>query len=217
VNFTREPLIETIITPKDGYKLLVRNSKTAPQEEYMVEAIEVVSFGHSFFFRCLERPKCFLVPVTDYEVVEVKETRVALKNATVERSIKIGGGREAPSKPPREPSAETAPAEEGSAASAPPEKKRERRSRRRRRGGEERQARSPEAEAHREALVEPAETPFEGAEASVAPVFSTLFPPPPTLVSSTISRYKDQAPSEGVPGRVQENEPPLPLPTDDNS
>ncbi len=93
MNFTREPIIETIITPKDGYKLIVRNSKGGTSEEYSVDAIEVVSFGRSFFYRSMERPKSFLLPVSDYEVIESKETRVVLKNAPLERSIKIGGGR----------------------------------------------------------------------------------------------------------------------------
>ena len=79
MNFTREPIIETVITPKDGYKLTIRNSKGGSQEEYSVDAIEIVSFGQSMFFRSQERPKTFLLPVTDYEVVEVKETRVVLK------------------------------------------------------------------------------------------------------------------------------------------
>ena len=104
VNFTREPIIETIITPKDGYKLVVRNSKGGNQEEFSVDAVEVVSFGHSFFFRSLEKPRSFLVPASDYEVLEVKETRVVLKNVGPERAIKIGGGREAPVRQqPREP------------------------------------------------------------------------------------------------------------------
>lgn len=93
MNFTREPIIETVITPKDGYKLTIRNTKGGSQEEYSVDAIEVVSFGQSMFFRSLERPKSFLLPVTDYEVVEVKETRVVLKNAPLEGSIKIAGGK----------------------------------------------------------------------------------------------------------------------------
>ena len=71
MNFTREPIIETIISPKDGYKLCVRNSKVAGAEEFFVDAIEVVSFGNSFFFRGIERPKPFLVPVSDYEIFEV--------------------------------------------------------------------------------------------------------------------------------------------------
>ena len=93
MNFTREPIIETIITPRDGCKLTIRNSKGGSQEEYFVEAIEVVSFGQSMFFRSQERPKSFLLPVTDYEVVEAKETRVVLKNAPLEGNIKIGGGK----------------------------------------------------------------------------------------------------------------------------
>jgi hypothetical protein len=94
VDFTREPIIETIITPKEGYKLVVRTSKGTAQEEYFVEAVEVVSFGNAQFFRSLERPKSFIVPVSDYEVLEVREPRMVLKNAGLDRSIKIGGGRE---------------------------------------------------------------------------------------------------------------------------
>ena len=96
MNFTREPIIETVITPREGCKLVVRNSKGVGQEDYFVDAVEVVSFGHSFFFRSLERPKSFLVPVSDYEILELKETRMVLKNVASERSIKIGGGRETP-------------------------------------------------------------------------------------------------------------------------
>jgi hypothetical protein len=96
VNFTREPIIETVITPREGCKLVVRSSKGASQEDYFVDAVEVVSFGHSFFFRSQERPKSFLVPVSDYEILETKETRMVLKNVSSDRSIKIGGGREAP-------------------------------------------------------------------------------------------------------------------------
>ena len=76
MNFTREPIIETVITPREGCKLVVRNSKGGGQEEYFVDAVEVVSFGHSFFFRSLDRPKSFLVPVSDYEILELKETRM---------------------------------------------------------------------------------------------------------------------------------------------
>ena len=76
MNFTREPIIETVITPKEGYKLLIRNSKGERQEDYLVDAIEVVSFGRSFFFRSQERAKAFLLPTTDYEVIEFKETKM---------------------------------------------------------------------------------------------------------------------------------------------
>lgn len=103
MDFTREPIIETIITPKDGYKLVVRSSKGVTQEEYFLEAVQIVSYGNAFFFRSTELPKSFLVPVSDYELVEVRETRVALKSAAPDRAIKIGGGREASLRPMREP------------------------------------------------------------------------------------------------------------------
>ena len=78
MDFTREPIIETIITPKEGYKLVIRSSTSAGQEEYFVDAVEIVAFGHALFFRSLERPKAFLVPVSDYEVLEVREANFDL-------------------------------------------------------------------------------------------------------------------------------------------
>ena len=94
MDFTREPVIEAVITPKEGCKLVVRSSKTVGQEEYFVDSLEIVSFGKSIFFRSTERPKIFLVPVSDYEVVEVRETRMVLKTTGTEKgAIKIGGGR----------------------------------------------------------------------------------------------------------------------------
>lgn len=203
MNFTREPIIETIITPKDGYKLVVRNSKGGSQEEYQVDAVEVVSFGHSFFFRSLERPKSFLVPATDYEVVEAKETRVVLKNASIERSIKIGGGRTAAPPPPqKEVVEESIESEEemvegqaeGAAASAgKPDRKRERR--RNRRGRRPQEERQPSLEAPKD-VQRAAEPVAQGGgtndETQVSSsMFSSLFPPPSTLISDTISRYKD--------------------------
>lgn len=94
MNFTREPLIETIITPKEGHKLILRSSKGDELEEFSVDAVEIVTFGKATFFRSLEKPKTFLVPTSDYEVLEEREARVVLKSAGVER-VKIGGGREA--------------------------------------------------------------------------------------------------------------------------
>lgn len=98
MDFTREPIIETIISPKEGYKLAVRNSHNIDQEEYLVHAVEVVSYGSAFFFRSQEKPKAFLLPISDYEVVEVKEARMVLRNVSVEKPIKIGENKE-PNKP----------------------------------------------------------------------------------------------------------------------
>jgi hypothetical protein len=89
VDFTREPIIETIITPREGHRLVIRSSKSMGQEEHFVEAVEVVSFGNAFFFRSTERPKPFLVPVADYEILEVREQRLVLKAQSPESSVKI--------------------------------------------------------------------------------------------------------------------------------
>ncbi len=90
MDFTREPIIETVITPREGFRLVVRSSKSAGQEEHFVDALEIVSFGKALFFRSLERPKPFIVPVSDYEVLEVREPRMVLKAASFESPVKIG-------------------------------------------------------------------------------------------------------------------------------
>jgi len=52
VDFTRQPIIETIITPREGFRLVIRSSKNMGQEELFVDALEVVSFGAAtLFFR----------------------------------------------------------------------------------------------------------------------------------------------------------------------
>lgn len=228
MDFTREPIIETVITPKEGCKLVVRSSKNTAQEEYFVDAIEVVSFGHSFFFRSLERPKAFLVPVSDYEVLEVREARMVLKNVGIDRTIKIGGGRDAQMRggvqrehisekmesgyeepvtavegQTQTPQAETKPVIEPRL-----DKKRDRRRQyRRRRGREEGGLEGGATEetpgsddkelAPRIELPEPRKF-VPGEEPLIQPIttasiLTSLLPPPPTLISETIARYKDNA------------------------
>lgn len=216
MDFTREPIIETVITPKEGCKLVVRSSKGNNQEEHFVDALEVVSFGHSFFFRSLERPKSFLVPVTDYEILEVREARMVLKNVGVDRAIKIGGGREGQMRPQKEPviekadfsSAESSEEEVAvpaqSAAEKPQDgrldKKRDRRRNyRRRRGGREGAAEEEVAqeggESHKVELAEPIKGEEEKSSLAqqviTTSILTSLLPPPPTLISETIARYKD--------------------------
>lgn len=224
VDFTREPIIETIITPKEGYKLVIRSSKSAGQEEYFVDAVEIVAFGHALFFRSLERPKAFIVPVSDYEVLEVREARMVLKNAGLDRSIKIGGGREGALKASREAEKAEAVSEEAEgeqeevapgveapvATEARPEvrvdKKRDRRRHYRKRKGRE-----EVKEEAAEPVVPPLEDekiniqpPEQGAEASTetAPLspslLSSLLQPPPTLISETINRYRQNEMFKGA-------------------
>lgn len=173
MNFTREPIIETIISPKEGHKLVIRSSKGTTQEEFFVDAIEVVSFGNHCFYRSMEKPKAFVVPVTDYEVIEVRETKVVLKMPGVEKGgIKIGGGREAPMK---------APAKEEE-AEEPREKRRDKKRFRKKREREE-----------------VAAVPAEGETKPEEPMkLRELIPPPSTLISETISRYKEVPHYAGV-------------------
>ncbi|AAD18762.1 GrgA family transcription factor [Chlamydia pneumoniae] len=93
--FTRDPVIETVITSREGYKLSVRNTKHFSQDPFMVEAIEVISLGNICFFRNCDHSKPFLVPAGDYEVMEVRDTKINLKAVGLDRGVKIAGGREA--------------------------------------------------------------------------------------------------------------------------
>lgn len=229
MNFTREPIIETIITPKEGYKLAIRNTKGGDQEELFVDAVEVVSFGNSFFFRSLERPRPFLVPVTDFEVIEVKETRMVLKNVSHERVIKIGGGKEGPSRPAREhqpveaseeevtSEKEAAPAGERGEQRMDHKRGRDRRRNRRRRGGDERHEqrdwKPKEGESAPEFQEATAESVEKGGGADdetqvSSSIFTTLFPPPTTLISETIGKYKEKDTSlperDVLPEQVEE-------------
>lgn len=88
MEFTREPVIETIISPKEGYKLVIRNSKGPGHEEHFVDAIEIISFASALFYRSLEKPKAFVLPVSDYEVLEVREAKMIFKHPQQDKSSK---------------------------------------------------------------------------------------------------------------------------------
>jgi hypothetical protein len=219
VNFTREPIIETIITPREGCRLVVRSSHES-QEEFTIDAVEVVSFGQALFFRSLERPRPFLVPVGDYEVVEVKESRVVLKNAQFERTIKIGGGREGSLRKDEDeeqalPAAlEDEIAEESSAPQQqqPHDRRRDRggRRNRRRRSLEERDDMKHRVEEQSSSSGSSSEAKSESPKETSAPLFTHLIPPPTTLISQNIHKYKEQQSGQhqqDAPEKREEEEP----------
>jgi hypothetical protein len=201
VDFTREPIIETVITPKEGHKIVVRSSKNPGSEEYFVDAVEVVTFGNSSFFRSLERPKAFLVPVSDYEILEVREARIVLKNVGLDRSIKIAGGKENVQKPKEvkeEKVQETqAQQQERERSSDPKENRRRdrRRQGRRRNVREDENPNEPKADEDKVVLTPP--SPEGQLSAETAPVaqsiLNSLLTPPPTLISETLKSYKENA------------------------
>lgn len=169
MNFTREPIVETIITPKEGFKLVLRNSKGGGQEEFFVDAVEVITFGKNCFYRSLEKPKSFLVPVADYEIVEVRETRMLLKTPG------SGEKKAADSELPQEP------------------KKRERRRSKKKR------SKSEESAAEETPKDKPPQNPQEEPAPKEAPKpvpleRKSLIPPPSGLISESISRLKESEP-----------------------
>lgn len=184
MNFTREPIIQTIITPKDGFKLVVKNSKVSSLDEYIVEAVEIISFGATLFYRSYERPKPFIVPVSDYQIVEQRETKVVIKNTSIDKAIKVAGGKD--------------PVEA-------PEKKKERKRTRKKK----QTASDDESAVAKEELVGVLDSKAMQLNVSKAPIknvpslveereefdsaklASSMLPPPVSLISDTIARYKD--------------------------
>jgi hypothetical protein len=205
VNFTREPLIETVITPKDGYKLVVRNSKGGGQEEYFVDAVEVITFGNACFYRSLEKPKCFLVPVGDYEILEVRESRMVLKTTSLEKGIKIGGGREASAKTPKEEALPVQEIEAPVVSEQRVDKRRERRRYRKRRSKDQDESISEEPQEETPFSKGPLENHTHGTKLEKKGEKPSLIPPPSTLISETIARYK----SMPLPEEVQPEKIPL--------
>lgn len=160
MNYTREPIIESIITPKEGCRLAIRNSKKGlGQEDYLVDAVEIVNFGGAFFFRSTERPKSFLVPVTDYEVMEIKETKMVLKSVGIEKAVKIGGGKDEEKLPPKK------------------------------RKGMRKQQEAETIESETEISSEKKEAVGEETQVSSS-ILRKLFPPPPNLIKEKLNHIK---------------------------
>lgn len=199
MNFTREPIVETIISAKEGYKLSIKSSKHVTQEEYLVDAVEVVSFSGALFYRSGEKPKPFFLPIHDYEIQEVREAKLAIRSPIMEKSIKIGGGKEASrqQKPEVEEKASiqaeeslTPQDKEGEGTIAPQLGEKHRREKkqkyRRKRGFEEGIKETVQKEVK---MGEDGNSLLSGQPQGES-VFSHLLKPPESLISDSIHRYK---------------------------
>lgn len=186
MNFTRDPIIETVITPREGCKLVIKNSKVQESESFVVEAIEVVSFGQSFFYRSKERPMSFLVPITDYDLTEEKQAKMVLKNASMDRSIKIAGGKELSQKVAKEEPKEEAPSAE--------KKKAKKKSKKSRKDKPE----ESDFDSEEDALREEVAPKVKQREFQEPPggFISKLFPPPATLIHESLAKYKSEDPAK---------------------
>jgi hypothetical protein len=213
VDFTREPIIETVITPREGYRLVVRSSKNVAQEEHFVEALEVVSFGTALFFRCRERPKPFIVPVGDYEILEVREAKMVLKTPSFEKTATAL--REPSQRPKHEQRVEAKPEatqesekkeaefpSEGQPLEARSDRRRDRRRSFRRRRGQAREEVSEtsvqqptlEISQSEKKAEETLRTEEEQKEKilSTTPLLSTILPPPTTLIREHLEVLRKQ-------------------------
>jgi hypothetical protein len=215
--FTREPLTETVITPKEGYKLAVRNARGKEGEEYLVDALEVVSFGPALFFRSLEKPKCFLLPIADYEVVEVREAKLLLKAAPLEKNVTLASKKDTPKKEAREGKevreeretleekedegfveSSTLSESKNELKSEKPDRKKERRQRRRRKEKEDENTSDAESGEQSRALSPVIDDLGESYEERTEAVSLNLIPPPSTLLFEHMPK-KEEVLEETVP------------------
>ncbi|MEM8727453.1 MAG: hypothetical protein AAGE99_01885 [Chlamydiota bacterium] len=178
MDFTRQPLVETVITPKEGFKLIIRAINSTTQEEYAVGAIEVVSFGNCYFFRSLEKPKVFLLPMTGYEVVESRETQAVLKKPQIEKSIKISGSKKTIGKK-----------DESKEEKEEAPKKHEKKRLRKKRSSKDEKV---EASGNEERVLN------EKIKEEVLQQRRVLLPPPTSLISDQIDRYKNYLVEQGA-------------------
>lgn len=203
MNFTREPIIETIISAKEGYKLSIKSSKGVEGQEYLVDAVEVVSFGGTFFYRCQERPKTFFIPASDFEIAEIKETRILIKNPSIEKAIKIAGGKDASKSQKVDSAAESKNEKESPATEQKRDKKRGRRTRNNKQQdvqpttGQETPKQSSDAKQTSTALLEdkakvPPPIPQGLEQEQKSMIFSHLLTPPPVLISESLNKYKQE-------------------------
>ena len=199
MNFTREPIVETIISAKEGFKLSIKSSKNISGEEYLVDAVEMVSFSGALFYRCSEKPKPFFLPIQDFEVQEVREAKLAIRSPVAEKSIKIGGGKEASRQSKPEPEEKSSVAvvleepleqpQEKATTEAPisDRNKREKRQKyRRKRTFEE----GSKDAVQMQIILGEDGMPIPQLNIIPEPVFSHLLKPPESLISDSIHRYK---------------------------
>ena len=191
MDFTREPLVETVITPKDGYKLIIRPSNAENKQEYSVSAVEVVSFGNAFFFRSLEKPVSFLLSMTEYEVIESREVRAVLKKPQIEKPIKISGGKKVSktSKVIKNKKTEDVSEIKEGSKKAVQTKKQEKKSSNKSKG-EKTAVKNRSKDLSSEDLKSEELNQSIKEEKSNQPIKRTLLPPPTSLISEQIDKYK---------------------------
>ena len=174
MDFTREPIIESIIVPADGYKLSVRKAAQT-DEGVLLEAVELVSFQNHLFYRSKANKKAFLVPVDQYELVEVRDVKVSLKKPTATPKSSNNENDTTVSFPSKKAAAESTP------------KKRESTKRKSTRKTSSKK-RAQEAEPVEESVD------AKATDTVALPVFSPLLRPPSTLISETMSiKKRDEA------------------------
>ena len=79
--YTREPITLSVLSAKEGYNLVIKNTKNHDEESYIVPSVSIINFNGAIFYRSL-LDRDFLLPVSDYSVVEKKQVKLNVKLAT---------------------------------------------------------------------------------------------------------------------------------------
>ena len=89
--YTRDPIILTTLSSKEGYKLIIKSSSNIDLC-YQVERISVVDYSGNAFY-IIDTPYDMMLPVGSFYVVEEKEKRVSLKTKDKQDKRRKGSPR----------------------------------------------------------------------------------------------------------------------------
>lgn len=92
MDFTRIPLLETILTAREGYVLHLHNC-WREEEHYTAAALQLVTIGGVLFYRAAEDPCLFLLPANAYRVTESKQPSLGLVYSKEQRRPRKGNTR----------------------------------------------------------------------------------------------------------------------------
>ena len=77
MHFTRDPIVETVLTARDGYKFNLTHMSNG--KEYSTTVVQIVSIGNVVCYCSVDQVDSFLLPLAEYQLVEVKEAKLPLK------------------------------------------------------------------------------------------------------------------------------------------
>ena len=98
MNFTREPIIETIITPREGYRLIVRSTNMRMKKNLPLTPSKSSPSEMPFFIAAWKSPSLFFSPLAIIKSSKERKPRCRLKTPNLSAPSKSVAAVKPPSK-----------------------------------------------------------------------------------------------------------------------